>query len=219
MAIFKYFSSQTHALALVTKGEMRLQPLAYFRGIEDDGIRGDPNDGILTYAPQGGLIMNMDDGRTITVEGGTFNSSVNHSSIYVYCASNQLSDKLAAKFGSFCVEIPAPEIITRRLKLRSHPTSKIDYEQIVFGKVEYRDHLKEPGSDWALPERLVLIKPKVFEWQDEFRIAVGTRGTLDVENVGLTIQTGPSSFSIEPTPSPIVLRLGSLTGYLTLHRF
>jgi hypothetical protein len=219
MAIFKYFTEEAHALALINKGELMLQPLSHFRGREADGVRGDPHDGILTYAPLGGLVMNMADGREIKLEGGSFNSSVNQNDIYVYCASNQLSAALAEKFGAFCVEIPDPEVLVQRLNARAHPTSKFDYEQVVCNKVDYRVHSKEPDADWALPEKLVLIKPTEFAWQDEFRIAVGTRGTMDVENVGLTIQTGPAAPVLEPVPTPIFLRLGKLKDLVTLHRF
>lgn len=196
-----------------------MQPLTHFRRREADGVRGDPHDGVLTYAPKNGLVMNMEDGRVIKLEDGSFNSSVNQNDIFVYCASNQLSAELAEKFGAFCVEIPEPEVLVRRLKQRAHPTSQLDYEQVVCGKVDYREHGKEPGADWALPERLVLIKPEDFAWQEEFRIAVGKRDTMNVENVGLTIQTGPVKPVFEGVPTPIFLRIGELTNIVTLHRF
>lgn len=219
MAIFKYFDEEAHALALVRKGELMLQPLSHFRAREADGVRGDPRDGILTYAPHDGLVMNMDDGRVITLEGGSLNSSVNQNEVYVYCASNQLSADLAKDFGAFCVEIPEPEILVRRLKMRAHPTSKFDYEHVVCGEVDYREHSKEPGVDWALPKRLVLVKPVEFAWQKEFRIAVGKRDAMNVENVGLTIQTGSAIAAFEPVPAPLFLRVGQLVGVVTLHRF
>ena len=219
MAIFKYFNEEAHASAFITKGELMLQPLSHFRAREADGVRGDPRDGILTYARKGGLIMNMQDGRVITLEGGSFNSSVNQNDVFVYCASNQLSAKLAEKFGPFCVEIPDPDVLVRRLKARASPTSKFDYERLVQGRVDYREHSTEPGADWALPERLVLIKPVVFAWQDEFRIAVGKRDTMNVQNVRLTIETGPAAAAYEPVPSPIFLRVNALTDVATLHRF
>ncbi|BEV12386.1 hypothetical protein ATDW_28820 [Asticcacaulis sp. DW145] len=219
MSIFKYFTKEAHALELIKKGVLMMQPLSHFRGREADGVRGDPLDGILTYAPENGLVMNMEDGRVLTLEGGSFNSSVSHNDIFVYCASNQLSTELAKMFGAFCVEIPDPEVLVRRLKQRAHPTSQLDYERVVSGKVEYREHTKEPGADWALPERLVLIKPEGFAWQDEFRIAVGKRNTMSVENVGLTIQTGPVDSVFQQVPAPIFLRVGKLTDIVTLHRF
>jgi hypothetical protein len=219
MPIFKYFTHEAHALALINKGELMLQPLSHFRAREADGVRGDPQDGVLTYAPQNGLVMNMNDGRVVPLEGGSFNSSVNQNDIFVYCASNQLSADLAKKFGTFCVEIPDPEVLALRLRMRAKSTSQFDYEQLVCGKVDYREYGREPGVDWALPERLVLIKPESFAWQDEFRIAVGKRGTLNVENVGLTIQTGPAVPISQPVPAPIFLRIRALTGHAFLHRF
>lgn len=219
MAIFKYFTDEAHALALINMGEMMLQPLSHFRTREADGVRGDPSDGILTYTPQGGLVMNIHDGRVVTLEGGSFNSSVNQNDIFVYCASNHLSADLADKFGAFCVEIPDPQLLVRRLRMRAHPNSQFDYEQLVCDKVDYREHSREPGADWALPERLALIKPESFAWQDEFRIAVGKRGTMNVENVGLTIQTGPAVPISQPVPAPIFLRIGVLTDLVILHRF
>jgi len=219
MAIYKYFTEEAHALALIKKGELMMQPLSHFRGREADGVRGDPLDGILTYAPKDGLVMNMEDGRVITLDGGSFNSSVNQNDIFVYCASNQLSAELAEKFGAFCVEIPDPDVLVRRIKMRAQPTSQLDYEHVVCGKVDYREHSRKPGADWALPERLVLIKPECFEWQDEFRIAVGKRDTMNVENVGLTIQTGPAAPAFNAVPPPIFIRLNSLADVVTLHRF
>lgn len=219
MAIYKYFTEEAHARALVNKGELMLQPLSHFREREADGVRGDPCDGILTYAPEGGLVMNMEDGRVVTLEGGSFNSSVNQNDIFVYCASNELSADLADKFGAFCVEIHDPELLVRRLRMRADRTSQFDYEQLVSGKVDYRERSRKPGADWALPEKLVLIKPEDFAWQDEFRIAVGKRDTMNVENVGLIIQTGSSAPIFEPVPAPIFLRLGKLAGLVTSHRF
>lgn len=103
--------------------------------------------------------------------------------------------------------------------MRADRTSKFDYEQLVSGKVDYRERSREPGADWALPEKLVLIKPEDFAWQNEFRIAVGKRDAMKVENVGLTVQTGSSAPVFEPVPAPIFLRLGELADLVTLHRF
>lgn len=219
MAIFKYFSHEAHAQALIAKGLLMMQSLAHFRGREADGIRGDPADGVLMYAPEGGLTLNMEDGRKINLSDGIFNSSVRQDEIFVYCASNQLSVELAQKFGPYCVEIADPEDLVRRLKLRSHPTSRLDYSNPVFGNVEYRDYETMPGADWAIPERLVLIKPEHFAWQDEYRIAVGSRTAMNAENVGVTIQKKGTAPAPIPSPRPIFLPLGSLSDCATLHHF
>ena len=66
---------------------------------------------------------------------------------------------------------------------------------------------------------MVLIKPVNFAWQGEFRIAIGKRDAMNVENVGLTIQTGPAVSAFEPVPAPIFIRINSLADVVTLHRF
>lgn len=218
MAIYKYFSEEAHARRFINRGELLVRPLSYFRAQEDEGVRGDRRDGVLTYAPEGGLKLNMEDGRVVTLEGSSFNSSVQQSDVFVFCASNQLSSELAGKFGRYCVEMDA-DCIVRRLRQRAHATSDFDYEQIVSGKVEYRPHEKEPGTDWALPEKLVLIKPEVFAWQDEFRIAIARRGTLAVENVGLTLQTEAAAPETAPTQTHAILKIGRLADLAILHRF
>jgi len=195
------------------------QALSHFRGREADGVRGDPGDSILTYAPDAGLVMNMEDGRVITLEGGIFNSSANQNEIFVYCLSDELSHALADKFGRFCVEIPDPDILVRRLRARANLNSKFDYGQVVCGSVDYRQPNREPGIDWALPQRLVLIKPLAFAWQKEFRIALGTRNAMNVENVNLTIQTAPVHQAFHQVPAPVFLRVGNLANLATLHRF
>lgn len=219
MAVFKYFTEKGHALAFIRRGVMLLRPLSYFRTLEDEGVRGDARDGVMVYAPPEGLAITKQDGRVITLRGGSFNSSVNQNDIFVYCASNQLSAELAEKFGPFCVEVPEPGMLVRRLRQRAHLTSKFDYDQLAFGKVDYREHSREPGGDWALPERLALIKPEAFAWQDEFRLAVGKWDTMNVENVGLTIQTGPAMVAFEPVAALVVLRVGSLADHAILHHF
>ncbi len=219
VAIFKYFTEEAHALAFINKGELMMQSLSHFRALEDEEVRGDRHDGVLIYAPPDGVAMNMEDGRTVTVQ--SFNSTVRQNDIFVYCTSHRLSAELAKEFGPFCVEISDPEVLVRRLKLRAHPTSQFDYEQLVSGPVDYRAHDRKPGVDWTLPERLVLMKPDGFARQNEFRIAVGKRGTFDVGNVGLTIQTGPAApaAAVAVVPHPILLRIGKLADRVILHRF
>lgn len=219
MAIYKYFTDEAHALSFIRKGNLLMRPLSYFRALEaDEGVRGDRRDGILTYAPVGGLQMNMQNGRVVTLEAASFNSSVQQNDIFVFCASNQLSADMAKQFGCFCVEVD-PDCVIRRLKQRAHPSSQFDYDQIISGNVDYRARDKEPGVDWALPEKLVLIKPESFAGQEEFRIAVGKRNSFAVENVGLTIQIGPTATSVAPMQTHIIANVGKLADAVKLHQF
>lgn len=220
MALFKYFSEERHALSFLERGEMLMRPLSWFRRIEDGQVRGDALDGVLVYAPEGGLELTMQDGRTVTIEGGRFHSSARHDEIFAFCASRTLSPELARRFDApFCVEVDDADVIVRRLRARATPRSRLDYDSVLSGPVDYRRESREPGVDWALPERIALTKPAAFAWQDEHRIAIGTRGALDAENVAVSMRTGPDTVpATDPSPASIVLRIGPLREEAILHR-
>lgn len=116
----------------------------------------------------------------------------------------------------FCVEIPDPQILVNRLRARAERTSKLDYQQILYGYVEYVRPEQEPGADWALPERVAFRKLEEFDWQHEYRVALGVRGAFDVENVICTLHTGPLP---PPASQPLILALGSLEEYARIHHF
>jgi hypothetical protein len=169
MSLFKYFNDESYALAFIRKGEMRFGSLAYYRGIEDGGVRGDPKDGMLHYAPAGGIEITMvADGRKLT--GTTFTTAAE--SMFVYCVSNDRSADRATDFGAFCVEITDPEAILRRLKACASASSRIDYDRVHMGATEYRPLDQIPAADWAFPERVVLIKPPEYTGQNETRIVL-----------------------------------------------
>lgn len=220
MAIFKYFTMEAHAQAFMAKGAMLLRQLSYFRAYEDGQVRGDPCDGLLSYEPPAGLEITKQDGTVFKLEDWRFTSSAQQVDILIYCASNQLSAALAERFQSpFCVEIKDPERLIARLKGRAHSSSRLDYEQLISGKVDYRPRQREPGVDWAQPEKLVLTKPEDFSWQDEFRIAVGKRGAFAVENVACMLETGaPAITTPASTEAALIIRVGSLADFTRLHR-
>lgn len=220
MAIFKYFTMESHARGFINKGIMLLRPLSYFRAYEDGQTRGYPHEGLLTYAPPAGLEITKQDGTVLTLEGYRFTSAAKHDDIFVYCASNQLSSELAERFESpFCVEIKDTDRIVNRLRARAHPTSQLDYENLVCETVNHRNHEREPGVDWALPERLAFMKPESFAWQDEFRIAIGKRGAFDVQNVDCKLEQGTgASAGIAPTQAELILRIGKMDDFTCLHR-
>lgn len=180
MPLFKYFDDESYALALMHAGELRFGSLTYYRGIEDGGVRGDPKDGTLHYAPGNGIEITMvGDGRKLTATAFTTVAE----SMFVYCASNDFSAERARDFGRFCVEIADPEAIVRRLRERASATSRLDYDRVHMGATEYRPLDQIPASDWAFPERVVLIKPPEYAGQNETRIVLplkpGTNSTDD----------------------------------------
>ncbi|MCW1383934.1 hypothetical protein OLX02_14010 [Novosphingobium sp. KCTC 2891] len=169
MPIFRYFSEQRFADSFITDGQMRFGSLASYRAYDDGGVRGDPKDGALHYAPPDGLEITMvKDGRKLT--GMSFTTAAEN--MFVYCVSNEPSDRCAKELGSFCVEISDPEEIVARLKARACRTSKLDYAQVSFGPVEYRPLDAIPGVEWAFPERVVLMKPPEYDWQNESRFVL-----------------------------------------------
>jgi hypothetical protein len=198
MSLFKYFSDERHALALIRKGEMRFGSLAYYRGIEDCGVRGDPKDGMLHYAPAEGIEITMvADGRKLT--GTAFTTAAE--SMFVYCASNDISAERVGDFGQFCVEITDPGAIVRRLKARVSASSRLDYGRVGIGATEYRTLDQIPAADWAFPERVVLIKPPEYAGQNETRIVLPLK---------------PDSATVD---SHVLVSIGNLEEITRLHIF
>jgi hypothetical protein len=196
MSLFRYFPEERYARDFIRKGVLRFGSLAYYRGIEDGGIRGDPKDGALHYAPHGGLEITMiADGRKLT--GGSFTTKAEN--MFIYCMSGDLSSERSKEFGAFCVEIMDPDAIVRRLKARANPTSKLDYTSVQMGQVSYRPVDQIPGTDWAFPERVVLMKPPEFASQNETRIVL------------------PLKVSADSVDSHVAVTIGDLTSLTALH--
>jgi hypothetical protein len=55
------------ARSLIEKGQLYFRSLAYFRGYEDELVRGDPDDGKLRYQPEQGLTLTKSDGQIVTL--------------------------------------------------------------------------------------------------------------------------------------------------------
>lgn len=220
MSIFKYFTEEAHARAFIDNGLMLFRPLSFFRMYEDGQIRGDARDGTLRYAPASGLQITKQDGTALTLKDWRFTSSAKNDDILVYCASNQRSTQLAERFQSpFCVEITDTDPVLARLKARAHPTSQLDYEQLLSGCVDYRRLDRKPRADWALPDKVAFIKSDAFEWQDEFRTAIGKWGAFDAQNVDCALEIGDTVVSAAAQRNASVrLKIGNLADFTVLHR-
>ena len=217
--MFRYFDHEEYALNWIKRGRVRFKPLAYYRELEALDVRGDAKDGTLQHQPKNGLLLTKEDGTQIRLEGWTFESSAKGDQIFIHCLSLTLSLELAKKFGPFCVEITEIKELTSRIKKRENLGSKLDYAQVYHGKVDYRPFDAAPDVNWALPERLALIKPPRFAVEDEYRIAIGTRGAFDVENVDLLLrgQDG-NDRSQGQISNGFEIELGSLSEFAKLHR-
>ncbi len=198
MPLFKYFNDESYALAFMRQGKMRFGSLGYYRAIEDGGVRGDPKDGMLHYAPAEGIEITMvADGRKLT--GTAFTTAAE--GMFVFCASNDMSAERASEFGAFCVEIIDPAGLLRRLKARASASSRFDYDRIHMGATEYRSLDRIPAVDWAFPERVVLIKPPEYAHQNETRIVL------------------PLKPDVSSADSHVFVRAGNLEAITRLHVF
>lgn len=198
MALYKYFTDERFANAFIRKGNMRFGSLASYRQFEDGGVRGDPKDGTLHYEPHEGIEITMvADGRKLS--GISFSTAAQN--MFVYCMSSELSSERAAELGPFCVEVADPDTIVARLRARATNASKLDYAAVVCGETEYRPYDKIPGADWAVPERVVMIKPPEYAPQKEFRIALPLKPDATSED------------------ECVLVPIGNLGGIARLHRF
>lgn len=219
MSIFRYFAKEEYAHDLIHRGRVRFCTLGTYHVFEDKEVRRDPSDGLLRYKPDGGVKINQGD-RTFQ-NNMAFVSVVKVNDIYVYCMSNKLSEELAARFMSpFCVELHNCVGFFGRIRRHVRLRSKLDHANVFARSIDYRELDSEPGTDWALPERLAFIKAKAFAWQDEFRIVIGNKGALGVENVDTHLEAEGRSLAIAyEERDPLILKLGDISHMATLHKF
>ncbi len=220
-SLFKYVSEENFAQGLIERGEIFMQTLANFRGYEDNDVRRDRDDGRLRYEPAGGLLVNVE-GREDEPpwQGWRFTSSIKPEDVYVYCLSTERSEELARKFESpFCIEITNPITLIARIRGSVRLRSSLERNRLFFGEVEYRSVEAAPAADWALPEKIAFIKPEDWSWQHEYRILVGKKGVFNIENVHLTLETGPGAIAPFADNPPLMLRVGNIARIATLHRF
>lgn len=219
MPLYKYLSEEAFASAMIEKGQIFFRPLSYFRAFEDDRVRGDPDDGKLRYEPEAGLKLTKQSGEVVELPPGwRFRASVRAENTYVYCLSTELSADLAAKFESrFCVEIEDPVRFVGRIATHVRLRSKLDRNHIYSDAVDYRMLAAEPGTDWALAERVAFIKPEAWAWQKEHRVVVGRKGTFAVENVECALER-EANLTPSQTGDPLIIHIGNMSKIAKLHR-
>jgi len=219
--LYKYFTEDRFALALIEQGLVYMQTLAAFRAYEDGDVRGDRHDGRLRYEPSDGLKLTRSNGENLNLPPGCkLVSSPQPDDIYVYCLSTVRSEELAERFSSrLCVEIENPTGLIGRIKRHVALRSQLARGQVFHGPVEYRPEENPPIVKWALPEKVSFIKPPEWQWQNEYRIAVGRKGAFDVENVLTTIECGEIANAPPPRRGPLYLAVGGIARTATLHKF
>lgn len=195
-SLFKYYAERKWAEAFLD-GRFRFWSLAYFRDLEDHGVRGDANEGTGIFHPDGGLrVMNETQGRAFTLPSRAFTSTARCDEIFVFCMSREFSATLWDEFSAvMCVEITNIPAFCRRVasllpanaRFPGHPRRERIGQPVV-----YYDASDAPDTRWALPDRIALSKLNEFARQREFRLVFSTTGALDFQNVALRLQLADS---------------------------
>ena len=186
-SLYRYFSEK-NADAFVQKGEVLFRALSYYKNYEDQEVRGDKFEGTLVHLPDNGLtVKNVHTGQEISLPY-RFESTAKEDEIFVYCMSQTLSIEIAKRFqAEVAVEIfdlaKFLNLVRSALSLRR----RFKVNQLVHQPVKYYEWNEPPVVDWALPERIAMSKPKMFEWQHEYRLAVPMGGAFNVENVNVNL--------------------------------
>ena len=222
-SLFKYYAERKLAEAFLD-GRFRFWSLAYFRDLEDNGVRGDANEGTGIFHPDGGLqVMDETQGRSFTLPSHAFTSTARCDEIFVFCMSRLVSAALWDEFGSvICVEITDIPAFCRRVASRLPANARFPGRpgrERIGQRVEYYDASDAPDTRWALPDRIALSKLASFARQEEFRLVFSTTGALDFENVALRLKAcGCSTYGARVPSHVLRCRCREPPGYLPRSR-
>jgi hypothetical protein len=195
-ALFRYFAEREHAERFLA-GELLFRPLSFYLDIEDEEVRGDKNEGRMTFSPQGGLPITKTDGTR--VDGFTqLNAVVMEDEIFVLCLSDTRSDMKADRFGPHCVEV----LDTTSFLQKAEAALPAGAEALFSRKVTYDDPRAPPGPRHAFPDLTVASKWPSFSWQDEHRLFFSTTNALAFQNFNYTISNHPLRRPKRTAPLP-----------------
>jgi hypothetical protein len=217
-SLYRYFSEK-NALAFVRNGEILFRALSYFRNYEDDEVRGDKFEGTLVHLPDNGLVIKNVHTDKEVILPHRLESTAKEDDIFVYCMSQILSPELAERFkAEVVVEITNPAKFLNLVRSALSLRKRFRVNKLIHEPVKYYDWNDPPIVDWALPERITMRKPKIFEWQGEYRLAVPIGDAFDVENVSVNlVPINHSRTSEARFPKPLIIRLGNLSKICRLH--
>ncbi len=118
--LFKFFSQEAHARALVDQGQVRVGTLFEFRATDGwDAVRGDSDEGKFTFTLESAApeTITLDSapwylkpiirrlGMPILSHGGTINAVGHHPNVFMYCATGVRTDTVLSAYGPYCVAI------------------------------------------------------------------------------------------------------------------
>lgn len=143
-------------------GELLFRTLSYFHEFEDQDVRRDTGEGISSFGPYAGLLINnLTQGTTFTMPNTRFEAAVKQSEIYIFCAARYHSTEKVAGFSAVAsVEVMNIREMCQRIK------AALPQDATFYGKpVAYYDEGLPPGARWALPEIISTSKVTSYSWQ------------------------------------------------------
>ena len=217
-SLYRYFSKE-YADAFVQKGEVMLHALSYFRHYEDQEMRGDKFEGTLVHLPDKGLVVKKVDTGEELLLPYRLESTAKEDDIFVYCLSETLSAEIAEDFkADVAIEITNPAKFLNLVRSALSLRKRFRVNQFIHEPVKYYEWNEPPIADWALPERITLRKPKMFEWQREYRLAVPIGDAFDVHNVNTNLVPVNHFRTSEAKSYPKqLIRLGNLSKICRVH--
>lgn len=220
-SLFRYFSNDHYAREFVEEGLLLFSALSYFRDYEENaGVRADPYEGTLVHRPTEGLRIRVNSQSEEITLPHAFEARVKEDDILIYCLSTNFSATLRTRFkATTVVEIRDRGTFLSRTRRALRGVAHVSSEQLVSRAVRYYQPHEPPIVDWALPERIALRKPKAFEWQQEYRLAIPVGGAFAVENVQLTLTTPEAPQPPREQDYPrLPIRVGKLSSFCRIHR-
>jgi hypothetical protein len=201
--LYRYFSDPKHADDFAD-GLLLFKTLAYYRDYEDNGVRGDKNEGTSIYRPSGGLVVNnQTKGTTFTLDGSAFEASARAQEIFVYCLSKSFNDFLWNEFeAKACVEISCTATFCRRISLALPEGASCPgpaHRQRLGHHVEYYNPAEVGGARWALPDKIATAKSRDYSVQDEFRLAFGLNNAFAFEHANYRIADDSAEKVADPS--------------------
>ena len=165
-------------------GSLLFRSLSHYLQIEDGEVRGDLNEGTVSYKPKGGLVGNsVTEGKGFQLpEGSSFDSGVNTEEIFILCASASMGDALRDRFkAKAMVEIRKIATLCARIQAALPSTATFRAQRVV-----YYSKADEIGAKWAFPDMIAFSKvAETYDWQDEYRFCFSL---TDAMAYGKTVQ-------------------------------
>ena len=213
-SLYKYIPEK-YVDDFVSRGIVQFRSLSYFRDHEDSETRGDEFEGTRVFCPPEGLqIHNQTQNANLTLHQ-CFESTADEDNIFAFCMSRVLKAELFKDFKTeYCIEIFKPHRFQVKLKHAILPNGAVTEKFVVFDSVHYYSFAEPPMVDWALPERIALVKPERYRPQAEARAAFAVHGAFKPENVKVRlVPFGERRFPKATAHPEFIVRLGNLSSF------